>query len=55
MPAKSSTQQRAAGMALAVKKGEIPLHKVQGPVRNMVKSMSTAQLKEFASHRKMRG
>lgn len=55
MPSKSVAQQRAAGMALAAKRGEIPLHKIKGPVRQMVKSMSEQSLKEFASHRKMRG
>lgn len=55
MPSKSASQQRAAGMALAVKRGDIPMHKIQGPIRNMVKSMSETQLKEFATHRKMRG
>jgi hypothetical protein len=48
MPAKSKAQQKAAGAALAAKRGEIKKSKLKGASRSMVKSMSERQLKEFA-------
>lgn len=48
MPAKSSKQRRAAGMALAIKRGDTPKSKARPAVRNMSK-MSETQLKHFAS------
>ena len=49
MPAKSPEQRRAAGMALAKKRGELtkPPRK-GGPVQKMAKSMSESQLRDFA-------
>jgi hypothetical protein len=48
MPAKSKAQQKAAGAALAAKRGEIKKSKLKGASRSMVNSMSERQLKEFA-------
>lgn len=49
MPAKSGAQQKAAGAALAAKRGEQPKSKLKGASRQMAESMSEAQLEEFAS------
>ncbi len=48
MPAKSKAQQKAAGAALAAKRGDIPKKDLKGASRQMVKSMSESQLREFA-------
>ena len=48
MPAKSSAQRKAAGMALAAKRKEIPTSKLKGAAKDMYKSMSAKQLKDFA-------
>jgi len=48
MPAKSKKQQMAAGAALAAKRGEIKKSKLKGASKQMVKSMSEKQLKDFA-------
>lgn len=47
-PAKSKQQQKAAGMALAAKRGEIDPSKLRGAARQMYESMTATQLKEFA-------
>jgi hypothetical protein len=49
MPAKSKSQQRAAGMALAAKRREIPESRLKGPARSMEESMTEKQLEELAS------
>jgi hypothetical protein len=49
MPAKSQAQQKAAGAALAAKRGEIPKSKLRGASKGMVESMSEKQLDEMAS------
>jgi hypothetical protein len=49
MPAKSKKQQMAAGAALAAKRGEIKKSELKGASKQMAKSMSKKQLKEFAS------
>lgn len=49
MPAKSQAQQRAAGAALAAKRGEMPKSKLKGASREMLKSMSKKELEDFAS------
>ena len=49
MPAKSKKQQMAAGAALAAKRGEIKKSSLKGASKQMAKSMSKKQLKEFAS------
>jgi len=48
MPAKSKKQQKAAGMALAAKRGEISPNKLKGSAKQMYKSMTQKQLKEYA-------
>jgi len=48
MPAKSKKQQMAAGAALAAKRGKRSKSSLKGASRQMAKSMSTKQLKEFA-------
>ena len=49
MPAKSKAQQKAAGAALAAKRGEIDESKLKGASREMYNSMSEKQLEVFAS------
>ena len=49
MPAKSAAQQKAAGAALAVKRGETPVSELKGASREMYESMSEKQLEEFAA------
>ncbi len=49
MPATSKAQQKAAGAALAAKRGEQPKSKLKGASRQMEKSMSENELEEFAS------
>lgn len=48
MPAKSKKQQMAAGAALAAKRGERSKSSLKGASRQMVKSMSESQLRDFA-------
>ncbi len=54
MPAKSKAQQKAAGAALAAKRGEAPRSKLKGASRQMAESMTETQLEEFASTRRKR-
>jgi hypothetical protein len=49
MPAKSKKQQMAAGAALSAKRGERSKASLKGASRQMAKSMSEKQLKDFAS------
>ena len=49
MPAASKAQQKAAGAALAAKRGEQPKSKLKGASKQLEKSMSEKQLDEFAS------
>lgn len=49
MPAKSKSQQEAAGAALAAKRGEIKKSELQGASKDMYESMSEDQLKDYAS------
>jgi hypothetical protein len=49
MPAKSKAQQKAAGAALAAKRGEQKVKDLQGASKSMYKSMSEKQLDELAS------
>jgi Protein of unknwon function (DUF3008) len=53
MPAKSAAQQKAAGAALAAKRGETSKSKLKGASKSMM-SMSEKQLEEFA-HTKRKG
>lgn len=49
MPAKSQAQQKAAGAALAAKRGDIKKSDLKGASKSMEKSMSEKQLDELAS------
>lgn len=49
MPAKSKAQQKAAGAALAAKRGEVPKTKLKGASREMYKSMSEKELDDLAT------
>ncbi|WP_210526950.1 DUF3008 family protein [Rubellimicrobium arenae] len=51
MPAHSKAQQRAAGAALAAKRGEIKPEDLQGASREMFDDMTEDQLEELASTR----
>lgn len=48
MPAKSAAQQKAAGAALAAKRGEEKASNLQGASKQMYDSMSESQLEDFA-------
>jgi hypothetical protein len=52
MPAKSKAQQKAAGAALAAKRGEQSKSKLIGASEQMYRSMSETQLEELASTRR---
>jgi hypothetical protein len=49
MPAKSQAQQRAAGAALAAKRGEVPKTKLKGASREMYATMTEKELDDLAS------
>lgn len=49
MPAKSKSQQKAAGAALAAKRGDKKKSELQGASKSMEKSMSEKELEEMAS------
>jgi hypothetical protein len=49
MPAKSKAQQKAAGAALAAKRGDAPKSSLKGASKEMEKSMSEKELDEMAS------
>jgi hypothetical protein len=49
MPAKSKQQQKAAGAALAAKRGDFPKSRLKGASRQMVESMSERELDRMAS------
>ncbi|HEV7309076.1 DUF3008 family protein [Ensifer sp.] len=48
MPAKSKAQQRAAGAALAAKRGEVKKSSLKGASREMEKSMTEGELEDLA-------
>lgn len=48
MPAKSKTQQKAAGAALAAKRGDAPKKSLKGASKSMSTSMSEGELKGLA-------
>ncbi|WP_173931426.1 DUF3008 family protein [Chelativorans sp. Marseille-P2723] len=48
MPAKSKAQQKAAGAALAAKRGDMPKAKLRGASKEMEKSMTEKELEELA-------
>ena len=49
MPAKSKAQQKAAGAALAAKRGEEKVSYLKGASKSMYKSMSERELDEMAT------
>ena len=49
MPAKSAAQQKAAGAALAAKRGEQKVSELQGASKSMYESMSEKELEAMAS------
>jgi hypothetical protein len=49
MPAKSKAQQKAAGAALAVKRGEADKSSLQGASKEMYETMTEAELEDFAA------
>ncbi len=49
MPAKSKAQQKAAGAALAAKRGETSKSELRDASRDMYESMSEKQLEELAA------
>jgi hypothetical protein len=54
MPAVSKAQQKAAGAALAAKRGETMVSSLKGAAREMYKSMTESQLEDFASTKRKR-
>ncbi|WP_457581425.1 DUF3008 family protein [Ensifer canadensis] len=48
MPAKSKAQQKAAGAALAAKRGDMKKSELKGASREMAKSMTESELEELA-------
>jgi Protein of unknwon function (DUF3008) len=52
MPAKSAAQQKAAGAALAAKRGEIKPSELKGAAKQMYESMNEDQLEDFAATRR---
>ncbi|PTX06612.1 DUF3008 domain-containing protein [Achromobacter mucicolens] len=48
MPAKSKSQQQAAGIALAAKRGDKKVGELKGPAKSMYESMSQKELHDFA-------
>jgi hypothetical protein len=48
MPAKSEKQRKAAGMALAAKRGKISPRRLVGAAKQMYLDMTEAQLEDFA-------
>ncbi|MGO3130486.1 MAG: DUF3008 family protein [Alcaligenes sp.] len=49
MPALSQAQQKAAGAALAAKRGETPMSSLKGASLEMYKDMTEKELEELAS------
>lgn len=49
MPAKSKSQQQAAGIALAAKRGDKKVDDLKGPSESMYESMSEKELRDIAS------
>jgi hypothetical protein len=49
MPAKSGAQQKAAGAALAAKRGDIKKSELKGASKSMERSMNERELDELAS------
>lgn len=49
MPARSRSQQKAAGAALAAKRGETKVSELQGASKEMYESMTEEELEDIAS------
>jgi hypothetical protein len=49
MPAKSASQQKAAGAALSAKRGDTKVSELKGASKGMYKSMSEKELDKMAS------
>lgn len=49
MPAKSKSQQKAAGAALSAKRGDTKVSDLQGASKGMYESMSEDELEDLAS------
>ena len=49
MPARSKQQQKLFGLALAVKKGDVPKSDVSKDVKDIVDKMSKKDIEDFAS------
>lgn len=49
MPAKSQAQQKAAGAALAAKRGDTKVSELKGASKSMYESMSEKELDDMAS------
>lgn len=49
MPARSKAQQKAAGAALAAKRGDAPKKSLKGASKQMAQSMSEKELEDMAS------
>lgn len=52
MPARSAAQQKAAGAALSAKRGDTPKSKLKGASKQMLESMTEAELEAFAHTRR---
>lgn len=52
MPAKSEAQRKAAGAALAAKRGKRKKESLKGASKSMYESMSTEELKKYAKKSK---
>jgi Protein of unknwon function (DUF3008) len=48
VPARSKAQQRAAGIALAAKRGELDPSRLWGAAREMYETMTEQQLEDYA-------
>lgn len=48
MPANSKAQQKAAGAALAAKRGEMEKDNLKGALKSMYETMSESELEELA-------
>jgi hypothetical protein len=54
MPAKSKSQQKVFGMALAAKRGDVPVESLRGAAKHLYKTMTEAQLAEYAQTERKR-
>lgn len=52
MPARSKAQQKAAGAALAAKRGDAPKNSLNGASKQMAQSMTEKELEDLASTRR---